>query len=261
MSTQPTPTSQTEREELDGPLGMRVNEMSQEYDLEFPIPLFECPSYSPETGWLIVDLVACAASPLGHSVTRTFQARELINNDISVGLPELRTQSFFTEVQKLLIFTENMGLYESVWNDEVLNKRAVDVQNAEILVLMDDATIWDGKQILEAGKVIELFERATDMGLEKLTFYVEWYNSSLSQDISLAREQFRQEARRTASRKRLRTKSLVHMSTSAASELLRRGEHAISNLFGRSNLMISSKGPLEGDRPRPLEKQTTQSSS
>lgn len=206
MSTQPTPTSETEGEELESPLGIRLNQMSQEWDLNYPIPLFECPSHSPETGWLIVDLVACAAPPLGHAVTRTFQARELINNDISVGLLELRTQSFFTEVRKLLIFTESMVLYESVWNDEILNERAVDVQNAEILFLMDDATIWNGKQMLEARKVVEIFERATDMGLEKLTFYVEWYNSSLSQDISLAREQIRQDLRSTASRKKLRKK-------------------------------------------------------
>ncbi|KAK7726463.1 hypothetical protein SLS63_007623 [Diaporthe eres] len=193
MSTQSTPTSQTEKEEIESPLGIRVNAMTQEYNLTYPIPLFICPSHSPETGWLIVDLVAFAASPLGRSVTRTFQARELINNDISVGLPELRTQSFFTEVRKLLIFTGSIALYESVWDDEILNKRAVEVQNAEILVLMDDATIWDGKQMLKVGKVVDLFERATNMGLEKLTFYVEWYNSSLSQDISLAREQFRQD--------------------------------------------------------------------
>lgn len=206
MSTQPTPTSETEGEELESPLGIRLNQMSREWDFNYPIPLFECPSHSPETGWLIVDLVACAAPPLGHAVTRTFQARELINNDISVGLLELRTQSFFTEVRKLLIFTESMVLYESVWNDEILNERAVDVQNAEILFLMDDATIWNGKQMLEARKVVEIFERATDMGLEKLTFYVEWYNSSLSQDISLAREQIRQDLRSTASRKKLRKK-------------------------------------------------------
>lgn len=261
MPTQPTPTSQMEEEELDGPLGIRVHEMCQEHDLKYPIPLFECPSHSPETEWIIVDLVACAAFPLGHPVTRTFQARELVNNDISVGLPELRTQSFFTEVRKLLIFTENMGLYESVWDDEILNKRALDVQKAEILVLMDDATIWDGKQMLESGKVIDLFERATDMGLEKLTFYVEWYSSSLSQDISLAREQFRQEVRGTASRKRARTESLVHKSTSAASELLRRGENAVSNLFGRSTSRTSSKRPLEGDCLRLVEEETKQSSS
>ncbi|KAI7778531.1 hypothetical protein LA080_002041 [Diaporthe eres] len=253
MSTQSTPTSQTEEEELESPLGIRVNAMTQEYNLTYPIPLFICPSHSPETGWLIVDLVACAESPLGHSVTRTFQARELINNDVSVGLPELRTQSFFTEVRKLLIFTGSIGLYKWVWDDEILNQRAVDVQNAAIVVLMDDATIWDGKQMLEVRKVVELFERATDMGLEKLTFYVEWYNSSLSQDISLARERLSQDVRRTASRKKLRTQSFVHKSTSAASELLRRGENAISNLFGLSTPMTSSNGPLKRERPRPLE--------
>lgn len=180
--------------------------MSRELDLNYLIPPFASPSHMPETGWIIVDLVAFATSPLGHSVTRTFQARDLINDDISVGMPELRMQSFFTELRKLLIFTQNMGLYESVWYDEILNERAVKVRDAEILVLMDDANIWNGEQILESRKAVELFERATDTGLDRLTFYVEWYNSSLSQNISLAREQFRQRVRSYASMKRLRRK-------------------------------------------------------
>lgn len=109
-----------------------------------------------------------------------------------------------------MIFVENMVTYESIWDDKILNGRAVDVQNAKIVALMDDATIWDGKEILDVGKVVELFEKATDMGLEKLTFFVEWHDSSLFQEISLAREQFRQRFRSTGSRKRLRKTKLGH---------------------------------------------------
>lgn len=182
--------------------------MNAEDNLKYPIPLFKGEMRKPETGWMIVDLVA--ASPLGSPIIRTFQARDIINGDISVTFPQLRTHSFFNEVRKLLIFVENMVTYESVWDDKILNGRAVDVQNAKIVALMADATIWDGKEILDVGKVVELFEKATDMGLEKLTFYVEWYDSSFLQDFSLARKQFRQRVRSTESRKRLGKTKLGH---------------------------------------------------
>lgn len=209
MPIQPNSRPQKgQEEEVESSLITRVNDMNAEDNLKYAIPLFTGEIRKPETGWMIVDLVA--ASPLGSPIIRTFQARDIINGDISVTFPQLRTHSFFNEVRKLLIFIENMVTYESIWDDKILNGRAVDVQDAEIVALMDDATIWDGKEILEVGKVVELFEKATDMGLEKLTFYVEWYDSSLLQGISLAREQFRRRLRSTGSRKRLRKTKLGH---------------------------------------------------
>lgn len=209
MPIQPKSRAQKGQEEEEGSsLITRVDDMNAEDNLKYPIPLFQGEIRKPETGWMIVDLVA--ASPLGSPIIRTFQARDIINGDISVTFPQLRTHSFFNEVRKLLIFVENMVTYESIWDDKILNGRAVDVQNARIVALMDDATIWDGKEILEVGKVVELFEKATDMGLEKLTFFVEWHDSSLFQEISLAREQFRQRFRSTGSRKRLRKTKLGH---------------------------------------------------
>lgn len=209
MPTQPKSSSlKGQEEEGESSLITRVNDMNAEDNLKYPIPLFKGEMRKPETGWMIVDLVA--ASPLGSPIIRTFQARDIINGDISVTFPQLRTHSFFNEVRKLLIFVENMVTYESVWDDKILNGRAVDVQNAKIVALMADATIWDGKEILDVGKVVELFEKATDMGLEKLTFYVEWYDSSFLQEFSLARKQFRQRVRSTESRKRLGKTKLDH---------------------------------------------------
>lgn len=205
MPIRPTAISHKEEEEEDISLIVRLEEWSAQLDARHPIPKFEGQPRKPPMGWVIVDLVA--ASPLGRPVIRTFQARDLVNEEISVTFPGLRTQLFFTEVHKLLIFTQNMGVFKSVWDDKILNRRAVHVQNAKVIALMDDATIWKGKQILEVRKVVELFETATYMGLEKLTFYVEWYNASLLQEISLAREQFRQGVRSTISRVRLRRRT------------------------------------------------------
>lgn len=205
MPIQSTPSSPKGEVEERGDIITRLNDMSAELDAKFPIPSFEGQPRWPSMGWMIVDLVA--VSPLGHPIIRTFQARDLIKEEISVTLPGLRARLFFTEVHKLLIFATNIDVYESIWDDEVLNARAFQVQDAKVLALMDDATIWNGKQVLELRKTVELFENATNMNLERLTFYVEWYDASLSQEISLAREQFRQRVRSTGSRKRLRRRT------------------------------------------------------
>lgn len=216
MPIQPTPSSPKGEEEEQSDIIIRLDEMTAQLDADYPIPSFEGQPRWPSMGWMIVDLVAVSA--LGHPVIRTFQARDLINEDVSVTLPGLRARLFFTEVRKLLIFATNIGVYESIWDDEVLNARAFRVQDAKVLALMDDATIWNGKQVLELRKTVELFENATNMNRERLTFYVEWYDASLSQEISLVREQFRQRVRSTASRKRLRRRTgSIAKPTSAAS--------------------------------------------
>lgn len=140
---------------------------------------------------------------------RTFQARDLINEDIQVKLPELRTQSFFTELRKLLIFAGDMRFNESIWDDEVLNERALDVQDAKIMALTDGGkdgeAVWHGTQeeVLDYGRVTEIFEMATDMGLDNLIFYVDWQSpsGSLAQQFSLLKQKIHQRIRSARSRK------------------------------------------------------------
>lgn len=209
MSTHTRPISQTREEEqqAEEPIETRVNEMSSEFADKYPMPEFSGPSRKPETGWMVIDLVAYPASSPDHPVIRTFQARDLINDDVAVRLPALRAQCFFTEVRKLLVFCENKSCYHSVWYEDVLNEHAVHVQDAKIVALIDGAAFLDSKQVLEEGQVVELFEKATDMGLERLTFFVEWYTSSISQEISIKKHQVRQRASSTSSMKRFSRKT------------------------------------------------------
>lgn len=176
----------------------------------YPMRIFPGQPRWPATGWIIVDLVAFPASSPDCPVIRTFQARDLINDNVSVNLPALRANSFFTEVRKLLVFCGRIdGSNLSVWDDQVLNQRGLEVQNAKIVALTDDTSLWDGTQMLEDGNVVKVFERATDRGLEKLTIYVAWYDSSLSQEVSLVRQQIRQRIHSTGARKRLLCKTDV----------------------------------------------------
>lgn len=171
---------------------------------QYPMRIFPGQPRWPATGWMIVDLVAFPASSPDFPVIRTFQARDLINDNVSVNLPALRAQSFFTEVRKLLVFCGRMdGCNLSVWDDQVLNQRGLEVQNAKIVALADDTSLWDGTQMLEDGTAVELFERATDRGLEKLTIYVAWYDSSL------VRQQIRQRIHSGGGRKGVRCKTDV----------------------------------------------------
>lgn len=211
MSERPKRSSEGSEGPEETQLNTTEDDIPAPFEVIYPIPRFEGSSSTPETGWMVVDLVA--ASPLGGDpVVRSFQARELINDDIPVRLSQLRAQPFFTEVRKLLVFTENMGAFESVWDDKILNGRAgaAEVQDGKVIALMDDATMWHGKQVLDCGKALEVFERATDLGLEKMAFYVEWYDSSLSQGISLAGEQVRQRLHSTRSSIKLRKEELNH---------------------------------------------------
>lgn len=174
----------------------------------YPMRIFPGQPRWPATGWMIIDLVAFPASSPDCSVIRTFQARDLINDNVSVTLPALRAQSFSTEVRKLLVFCGRMdGSNLSVWDDQVLNQRGLEVQNAKIVALADDTSLWDGTQMLEDKSVVELFERATDRGLDKLTIYVAWYDCSLSQEVSLVRQQIRQRIHGTGATKQLRCKT------------------------------------------------------
>ncbi|KAG8165836.1 hypothetical protein KVR01_004388 [Diaporthe batatas] len=149
------------------------------------------------TGWMIVDLVAIPPSSPERSITRTFQARELINDEISVHLSALRTQSFFTEIYKLLVFCERLGNHNMLdWDDEVLNELVCGLadQDTGILAFTNDDILWNVKDTLECGKVVELFERATKKGLEKLAIYVTWCHSSLSQEFSFLKKHFHRDS-------------------------------------------------------------------
>ncbi|KAJ0109629.1 hypothetical protein J7T55_014191 [Diaporthe amygdali] len=188
MTIQPMPSSQSQEERDYVNMDQRDGEMSLEFALKYPIPLFDGESRKPVTANMMIDLVAWTTSSV-LPVTRTFEARELINDDVAVRLPVLRSQSFFAEVRKLLIFSGNTNLYKCIWDDEELNKREIGTRKGKIIASTDCDTLWKRKQILEEGKVIELFERATDMGLERMTFRVAWYSSSVPQDISLVKQQ------------------------------------------------------------------------
>lgn len=165
----------------------------------YPLREFPGERRHPDTGWMVIDLVAIYPSSPERYITRTFQARELINDDISVHLSGLRTHSFFTEVYKLLIFCKRLGnpsLTMCNWDDEVLNELVCEIadQEAVISAFTDDRSLWNVKDTLECGKVLELFERATKKSLEKLTIYVAWYDSSLSQEFSLLKKHSKHES-------------------------------------------------------------------
>lgn len=198
--------SQMVKKEEQSALIKKANDKSTELNTRYPIPKLP---HRPVTGWTVVDLVAFDASPPEQPVMRTFQARDLINDDIPVRSPELRTQSFFTEVRKLLVFTRDMRLYESIWDDEVLNERALDIQDAKVMAFIDGDPVWDGTQreVLDYGRVTEVFEMATDMEVDNLTFYVEWQSPSLAQEFSLVKEKVRQRIRSATSRKSWRRKT------------------------------------------------------
>lgn len=161
---------------------------------KYPLPEFPGERRHPNTGWMIIDLVAVSPSSPERYITRTFQARELINDGISVHLSALRTHSFFTEVHKLLVFCKRLGNLNMLdWDDEVLNELVCGLadQDTGILASTDNHGLWEVQDTLECEDVVELFERATKKGLEKLTIYVAWYDSSLSQEFSLLRKHFR----------------------------------------------------------------------
>jgi hypothetical protein len=195
MPVQPTSISGILDQVQDSPA---VADAIAEAILHYPIPQFEGQPRWPSTRWMITDLVAFPPSSPDRPVTRTFQARELINDNISVTLPELRAQSFFAEVRKLLVFCARINEFNlTVWDDKALNKCSLAVQNAEIVALTDDTSLWNGEEMLEPGNVVELFERATDKGLEKLVIYVAWCDSSLLREFSSVRQQVRQRSRST----------------------------------------------------------------
>lgn len=207
MPVQPTSSSGAPDQVQDSPA---VSDTIAEASILYPIPEFEGQPRWPATGWMIIDLVAFPPSSPDRPVTRTFQARDLINDNISVTLPELRAQSFFTEVRKLLVFCARMNEFNlPVWDDKALNKCSLAVQNEEIVALTDDTSLWDGKEMLDHGNVVELFERATDKGLENLAIYVSWIDSSLLQELSLVGQQVCQSSCITISRNRLKRKRMV----------------------------------------------------
>ncbi|POS75973.1 hypothetical protein DHEL01_v205636 [Diaporthe helianthi] len=164
---------------------------------KYPIREFPGERRHPNTGWIIIDLVAINPLLPKRRIRRTFQARDLINDEVSVHLSALRTQSFFTEVYKLLVFCARLGNLNMLdWDDEVLNNLVCGLadQGAPITAFTDDTSLWDARDRLECGKVVELFERATEKGVDSLTIYVMWHDSRLSQEFSLLRKHFKNES-------------------------------------------------------------------
>jgi hypothetical protein len=156
-----------------------------EATLRYPLREFEGQPRWPATGWMIVDLVALPQSSPDRPVTRTFQARDLINDNVSVNLPVLRTLSFFNEVRKLLLFCARMNESNlAVWDEDDLNRCSADVDTDGVVALTDDISLSHGKEPLTPEFVVQLFAKATDKALENLGVYLTWTDSPLSQELS-----------------------------------------------------------------------------
>lgn len=208
MSAQRTSSSDQKEHQQDIAIPRRLNDLDSESELKYLIQDLHVENRKPVTGDMVIHMVARTLR--GHAVTRTLKARELINDNISMCLAALRAHSFFTEVRKLLIFSGDMSFYECVWDDKDLNKREILTRDAKIMMSTNCSSLWRDYQMLEEKKVVDLFDRATHAQLERLTFQVEWYCSSISQQLSLARREFRQRVCNTGPRNILRRKNRLH---------------------------------------------------
>ncbi|KAJ4391539.1 hypothetical protein N0V93_005157 [Gnomoniopsis smithogilvyi] len=110
-------------------------------------------------------------------VSRTFEATDLIDNNISMFLPDLRAHPFLTEVRKLLLYSRfDSALYP--WDDHRLNQ--LEQQTGYVDVQARFPHRWSVTRSLSATVALRAIEQGIFDGLQEMKFYVNWYPFGLT---------------------------------------------------------------------------------
>lgn len=186
-------------------------------DLHPQIPRIEGAHHYPVTGEHEVIFVVCS-SVSGQLFTRKYQARQLIRDDISANLPDLRSQVFAAEARKFLIYVAEVeqspsraafGMTPKEPYKYKGYKRAaargdnpypdwdatVDDYANEVEIMCRETPIraycpgfWpicDGSRILEAKDVVQVFEDAKAREKTHITFRLSFSPWSTDSDDDL----------------------------------------------------------------------------
>lgn len=115
--------------------------------------------------------------PRGIPVSRTFEAADLIDTNISIFLPDLRAHRFLIEVRKLLVYSRYDAAFLPL-DDRRLNQLEQQVGSVEIQACFPHR--WNKTRPLSAEVVVKTVEQAMMQGLQELRFHVDWYPFSLT---------------------------------------------------------------------------------
>lgn len=121
--------------------------------------------------------------PRGMQVSRTFEATDLIDDDIPDFLYDLRAHLFFTEVRKLLLYSRfDASLLP--WDDQRLNQLEQQIGLVDLQACFPHQ--WNMPRPLSITCFFGAIDKAILLGLPEIRFYVDRYPFGVTVNIAKA---------------------------------------------------------------------------
>lgn len=110
----------------------------------------------------------------GHGqlpVTRSFEADDLLNENIPTHNPELRTAPLFVEIRKLLLYCK-YDVHYAPWDETRLDK--LELQLGTIGIEASFPQRFSAPRVLSAELAVKAIDNAMELGWPELKFFVTW---------------------------------------------------------------------------------------
>lgn len=107
-------------------------------------------------------------------ISRSFCADALINNNVSLTLPDLRANRLFVEIRKLLLHSRfDADALCKPWDENRLAQ--LEIETGPIDIEASFPHRFSAPRMLTAAVAVQVIEKAIKIGRQELKFYVDWF--------------------------------------------------------------------------------------